>query len=95
VGMVIEDKGRLDRTKTDSEEKEKAHRKIDECWVVGGDRDERSKGYYENQRKLESRVADCLDKGTDSGSNWWVMANSSGVKTGQGRYGARHQVGQR
>jgi hypothetical protein len=92
--MVIGDKGRLDRTRTDSAEGEKGHRKIDEGWIVGEDRDERSRGYYENQRKWESRAAGFLDKGTGSGSNWRV-ADSSGRETGQERHGARHQDDQR
>lgn len=69
-------------------------RTIGQRYLVGGDRDEKSKGYY--RQEGESSVAGCWmkGKGTGSGSNWGA-AHSSGRKIGQERYDARHQDDQR
>jgi hypothetical protein len=93
VGIGVGRKSNLDRTKTDPEAG-RGHSKTDESrWMAGGDRDEKSKGNYEDRVNWESRVAGWMGKGTGLGRSR-VVVDSSGELKGQ-RNDGRHRDDQR
>jgi hypothetical protein len=72
-------KSSLDRTKTDSEV-ETGHSTTDGSWIVVGDRNEKSRGNYEDRVNWESSVAGwMMGKDTGFGSSQVVVCSSAGV----------------
>lgn len=96
VGCVCIGVGRkssLDKTKTDPGAGT-GDSKVDESWMVVGDRHVRNKGNYGDRVSWESKLAGWMGKDTGVRSSPVVVVDSSGALRGQ-RYDGRHQDGQR